>query len=67
MTWLAIPLVQAAIAGALAAASVDLAAFRSWKTWGDVQHYNWTIASFRWFQGAVVGAISGLGLSALAP
>jgi hypothetical protein len=60
---LALPAVKGAIAGALAAAVVDFHAFRSWKAWHDVTDYNWSTASFRWFSGAVIGAVTALGLT----
>ena len=40
------------------AAIVDVGAFRGWKSWDDAMTYNWGIASFRWFQGMVVGALT---------
>lgn len=52
------PVVQAVLTGALAAGAVDFAAFRSWKTWHDVETYQWKVASFRWFQGAIVGLVT---------
>lgn len=59
------PITKAAIAGVVAAAGVDIAAFRSWKTWHDIATYDWAIASFRWVQGAALGALTGLGYGAL--
>lgn len=59
------PIVQGAITGALAAAAIDVAAFRAWKQWRDLVTYDWGVASFRWVQGAVVGALSAAGLSAI--
>lgn len=56
------PIVQGAINGVVAAAVVDFAAFRSWKSFQDAASYSWSTAAFRWFQGAVVGAISAAGL-----
>lgn len=63
--WLQLPIVRGAIAGILSAAVVDLHAFRSFKQWGDFTTYDWSVASFRWFSGAVTGAIAGLGLGAI--
>jgi len=65
MEWLQRPVVQGAIAGAIAAALVDLAAFRAWKSWQDAASYAWGTATFRWFQGAVVGALSSVGINAV--
>lgn len=59
------PVVQGAIAGALAAASVDFAAFRAWQRWQDVAAYSWATATFRWVQGAIVGVVSAAGLGVL--
>jgi hypothetical protein len=60
------PLVQSAIAGLVSAAAVDIAAFRSWQSWNDAAQYSWTTASFRWFQGALLGVLTGIGLGAIA-
>lgn len=54
-------IVQGALAGLGAAALVDFNAFRSWKSWQDASTYDWKVASFRWLQGAVVGAVAALG------
>ena len=61
----AFPFVRAAIAGALAAAAVDLAAFRAWHSFNEVLTYDWKLAAFRWAQGALVGAISAFGFTSL--
>ena len=63
--FLAFPLVRAAVAGALAAAAIDFAAFRQWKSFDEITQYDWKLALFRWAQGAVIGAISALGLGSL--
>lgn len=65
MDMLSHPIVQGAITGALAAASVDVAAFRAWKEWRDFATYSWSTASFRIFQGAAIGALSAAGLTAI--
>lgn len=62
---LAMKSIAGALSGATSAASVDFAAFRTWKTWQDGIKYDWTTATFRWFQGAVVGAATGLGIGAI--
>ena len=59
------PLMHAAIAGAIAAAGTDLLAFRSWQSWHEFTTYRWSVASFRWFQGAVTGALAFAGLGAV--
>lgn len=50
------------ITGVATAAIVDLHAFTSFKDWRDLRTYNWSVASFRWFMGAVTGGAAGLGL-----
>lgn len=57
-------IVQGAINGVVAAAVVDLTAFRSWKSFEDAATYSWGTAAFRWFQGAIVGAVTAAGLGA---
>lgn len=64
-TALAYPAVRGALSGLISAALVDFAAFRSWKNFHDAYVYDWQTAGFRWLQGAVVGAITGSGLSAI--
>ena len=59
------PITRGAVSGLVAAAAVDLAAFRSWKRVQDVLAYDWQIAIFRWVQGAVLGAVAAVGLGAL--
>lgn len=54
-----------AIGGVLSAARVDYAAFRSWDEWTDVVSYSWRLASWRWFQGALIGALGVLGFDAV--
>lgn len=60
--WLAHPIVAGAITGTVSAALVDFAAFRSWKSAQDALGYQWKLAAWRWFQGAVSGAVAALGL-----
>ena len=56
------PIVRGAITGALSAAAVDFQAFRSWKSVEQAASYDWGTAAWRWFQGAVVGAVTAAGL-----
>lgn len=56
------PLTQGAITGLIAAAAVDFAAFRNWKSFNDAASYSWGTAVFRWFQGAVVGLVAAAGI-----
>jgi hypothetical protein len=58
------PFVKGAVTGFAAAAVVDIAAFRSWKSFHDAASYQWGTAAWRWFQGAVSGALVALGYSA---
>lgn len=58
-------IVQGAISGVTAAAVVDFAAFRNWKSFHDAATYDWGTAAWRWFQGAVVGAATAAGFGAL--
>jgi hypothetical protein len=62
---LAYPAVRGALAGLISAALVDFGAFRSWKNFHDAYVYDWKTAAFRWCQGAVIGAVTGSGLSVI--
>lgn len=64
---LANPLVHGALQGALAAATVDLLAFRKWSSWDDAAKYDWSVASWRWLQGAMTGLMAAAGLNAVVP
>lgn len=56
-------ILHGAITGMLAAAMTDLMAFRRWQFWHDAVTYNWQTATWRWFNGAVIGAASAMGFS----
>lgn len=56
-------ILMGAAAGVLTAALVDFNAFRTWKKWSDVSTYQWGTATFRWLQGAVIGALTATGLT----
>lgn len=60
------PVTRGAIAGAVAAAAVDIQAFRNWKTIHDWLEYDWGIAAWRWFQGAALGALTAFGIGGVA-
>ena len=64
MDWLQHSVVRGALTGIVAAAAVDYAAFRSWKSFADARGYSWSVAAFRWVQGAITGALAALGLDA---
>lgn len=51
------------LTGVLSAMAIDYHAFRSWKSWHDAASYQWSLACWRWVQGAVVGAVTGAGLA----
>ena len=57
------PIFKGALAGLLVAATVDRQAFRSWQSFDDAKKYAWSIAIWRWFQGVVIGAMTGAGLA----
>lgn len=53
----------AALAGFWAGVAVDYHAFLSLKTPGEFLAYNWNVAAFRGFQGAVAGLVTALGMA----
>lgn len=57
--------VHGATAGLLTAAAVDFQAFRGWKSFSDAHSYAWSLALFRWLQGAVIGGLTALGYGAI--
>jgi sensor domain CHASE-containing protein len=61
MTIVQNPIVRGAFTGALGAALVDV---RAWQSWTDAV-FNLKLASWRWVQGAIIGAVGGAGLQAL--
>ena len=58
------PIVQGAVTGLLGAALADFNAFKSWKSFHDAATYAWGTAIWRWFQGALIGAVGAAGWSA---
>lgn len=62
MVYLAHPVVQGALAGFITAALVDL---QAWQSWDDARFQIGT-ATFRWVQGAVLGAATMAGFQAVA-
>lgn len=59
-----LPLLRAALSGVIVAAAVDFAAFRSWKSFQEARTYDWGVAAWRWFQGAVIGVLAYYGVAA---
>jgi methyl coenzyme M reductase beta subunit len=57
--------VAGAIAGLVAAAIIDIQAFRAWQSVQDAIAYDWRLAAWRWLQGAVSGALMAAGLSGM--
>lgn len=55
--------VAGAVSGALSAAIIDIQAFRSWKNVQEALAYDWGVAIWRWFQGAVLGVVGAAGLA----
>lgn len=60
------PVARGAMSGVVAAAAVDIAAFRSWRSFDEAAAYEWKLAAWRWFQGAVWGALVAVGLGGVA-
>lgn len=60
---LVVKLIWGAIQGWGSAALIDYRTFRTWKSWHDFAVYDWNVATFRWFQGAVTGTLIAAGLS----
>lgn len=54
------PVMHGAVRGAIIAGGFDLSVFRSWKRWDDAAAYDWNVATWRWFQGAIIGALEAL-------
>lgn len=52
---------DAAIVGVATAMVIDFQAFRSWKSFQQFREYDWTLAVWRWSQGAVIGAVGAIG------
>lgn len=55
--------VAGAVTGFLAAVVVDIAAFRSWKSFHDAAVYDWGTASWRWLQGTISGIVAAAGIA----
>lgn len=63
MEWyLLVPILKAALAGVLVAATQDIQSFRAWKSYEEARAYNWRLAAWRWAQGAVLGVLANYGL-----
>jgi hypothetical protein len=57
------PILTGAIGGFLAATSVDLDAFIKARAKDPELKFDWVLAVSRWVQGAIAGALPGLGVS----
>jgi len=60
------PIVAGALSGWGAAALADYQTFRGWKSVDEALAYGWGLAFWRWFQGAITGALTGAGISVAA-
>ena len=54
-----------AFGGWMTAVKVDYNAFKSFKSFNDATKYNWGVALWRWFQGAVIGGVGAAGGASL--
>jgi hypothetical protein len=61
--WLQLAVVRGALAGLGGALLIDYAEFRKWKSVNEALGYDWGVAAWRWLQGAVGGALAGLGIA----
>ena len=58
--------VTAAVIGGIAgAARQDWEAFQTWQSESEAKAYDWKLARWRWFKGALTGLVFGLGWTAL--
>lgn len=64
-SWLSHPIARGALSGFLAAILIDVNEFRKWKNWEEASAYDWRLASWRWVQGVVAGAIGSLGVEVI--
>lgn len=55
------PVGKGFLVGVMTAAVIDFNTFRMWKSWHDFATYDWGVATFRWVQGGVVGAVTSVG------
>ena len=56
------PVLIGAVAGVVTATAIDRQAFAAFKSFDEAAAYNWRLAAWRACQGAVIGAMSALGL-----
>ena len=59
-------MLHGALVGISVAARVDYVAFKTWHSWHDAASYEWSTATWRWFEGAVIGATAGAGFGFVA-
>lgn len=60
-----VAVIVGALTGWAGAARADVMAFKSWKRYQDIRDYDWAVATFRWLQGAVSGAMAAVPADAL--
>lgn len=53
-------LLLGAVSGLVPAVKSDYEVFTTWRDFHQAATYDWGVASWRWFQGAIMGAVSGL-------
>lgn len=63
--FIANPYVAGALSGLAAAAVVDFGAFKTWKSFEEAAAYDWTLAAWRWGQGAITGLVAAFGIQGL--
>lgn len=59
------PAVIGLLSGLLAAIKADHEAFKQWQSWSDVARFNWSVASYRYARGAMLGALTGAGIGSV--
>jgi hypothetical protein len=59
------PILRAALSGALVALAIDWDAFKNFDSFDDFKAYDWKVAAWRGFKGAVIGAGTTAGWFAL--
>lgn len=55
--WLHTPFARGAFGGLITAVVVDVQAFKKFQSWHDAAEYGWSLATFRWAQGFLLGGL----------